>query len=106
MDYIEQYKLLVNGFKLITMFGMIAVDFILGIVMALYQKKFNWTCITDFLNTSVLGLVAGYYLVGVFALFEPTYSLAVPATWLIIEAKLVNDIVIKLKELGVTVFAK
>jgi ABC-type antimicrobial peptide transport system permease subunit len=101
LDLLNQYKALVDGIKLFTIFGMIALDLLLGIILALLSKTFDWTKLADFLDTDILKLVAGYYAVGFAALMEPTLVIAVLATWILLEAKLIADVVIKLEKLGV-----
>ncbi len=100
MDYVKAYLALVNGFKLTTIFGLITLDFVLGVVVAIFSQTFQWSKLASFLDTSVLSLVTGYLLVGVFAVIEPQYSASVWATWAIIEAKLVADCINKIKTLG------
>jgi hypothetical protein len=102
-DVLIQYKELVNGIKLVTIFGLIALDVILGIINSILDKTFDCNKISDFLGKDIIGLVIGYYAVGVFVLFEPSYSLAISATWVIIIAKLTAGIISKLKELGVNI---
>lgn len=100
-NYVQAYFNLINGVKLTTLFGLIGLDFILGVVIAILSKTFDWKKLADFLDTDVLKLAAGYFLVGFFALAEPSATAAVWATWAAIDAKLIADIVEKLKQLGV-----
>ncbi len=99
--FIAQYKSLIDGFKLVTLFGLIALDTLLGIILAVKDKSFAWSKLASFLNTSVLMMAGGYFLVGVLAVFEPSYKVVVPVTWGLLDAKLIADIVIKLKGMGV-----
>lgn len=106
MDYLAQYKGLVDGVKLITLFALILLDTLLGVILAVKKREFQWGRLAAFLNSSVLMMAGGYFLVGIFALFEPAYRAAVPLVWLALDAKLVADIVNKLKALGVPVSLK
>lgn len=103
MDFLNQYMALVNGVKLSTLFGLIALDFVLGVVVAIFNHTFQWSKLASFLDTDVLKLAAGYFLVGVFALMEPAAEGMVWATWAIIDAKLIADIVQKFKNLGIAI---
>jgi len=86
------------------MFGLIALDFVLGVTVALFDKKFKWSELATFLDTNVLRLAGGYFLVGMFAIAEPTIGMpAVTASWLIINATLLADCVSHFKELGVII---
>jgi len=102
-SFITQYKILIDGIKLTSLFGLIALDTILGITVAIKNKTFKWSNLTNFLDTSVLTMTGGYFLVGVFAVFEPTWQASVPVVWLALDAKLVADIVNKLKKMGVPI---
>ncbi len=106
MDLLKSFLSIVDGFKITTIFGMIVLDTILGIVVAIKNGVFDIHKIADFLDSSVMALVIGYYAVGVFVLMEPTYAIAVPATWLLIEAKLAADVIQKLRALGAPVEKK
>lgn len=104
MDYLKQYFALVNGVKLISMFGLIALDWVLGVSVAVWSGKFEWNKLATFLDTNVLRLAGGYFLVGVFAIAEPGLGIpAVTGTWLIIDATLIADCVNHFKELGVLI---
>jgi hypothetical protein len=103
MDIIKSYINLVNGYKLITLAILIALDTVLGIIVAIKGKTFKWNKLTSFLNTSVLQLVGGYFLVGIFAVAEPSVSAALIAVWALMDAKLLADIVAKFQALGITV---
>ena len=107
MDYVRQYIALINGIKLVTMFGLIGLDFVLGVVTAIASKKFEWNKLADFLDTNVLKLVGGYFLVGLFAFAEPGLAtVAITSTWAIINATLIADCINHFKELGVIIKKK
>ena len=100
---IDKFLGLVNGVKIITLFVLILVDFVLGVIVALKAGTFKLNKLASFLNTSVLGMVGGYFLVGVMATVEPSFTAAVMASWIAIDAALVAMIVNKLKALGLPV---
>ncbi len=97
---IEKFIGLVNGFKLISLLILISVDFILGVIVALKSGTFRLNKLASFLNTSVLGMVGGYFLVGIMAVVEPSFAITVTASWVAIDAALVAMIINKLKALG------
>jgi len=101
MDYINQFVALIDGVKLITLFALIFIDFILGVVVALKEGTFQLSKIGNFINTSVLGLVGGYFIVGAAATFEPQFASVVTATWLLLDATILGFITAKLSKLGV-----
>lgn len=100
-DLITQFISLVDGVKLIVLFGLIALDTLTGIFLSITNKTFSLTKIADFLNTSILGLVIGYYAIGIFATIKPEFAFAVPLTWAMIDAKLIADVIAKLRKIGV-----
>ena len=59
--------------------------------------------IASFLNTSVLGMVGGYFIVGVIATAEPSFETMVTASWAAIDAALLAMIINKLKALGLPI---
>jgi hypothetical protein len=101
--YIAEFIALVDGPKLLTLAGLITLDTILGIILAIKSKTFEFSKLASFLNTSVLMMAVGYAAVGVFAVIEPAYALAVPATWLLLDASLIAMIVTKLRAMGVPI---
>ena len=100
---IGKYIALVNGFKVITLLVLIIVDFVLGVIVSLKAGTFSFKKLASFLNTSVLGMVGGYFLVGVMATVEPSFTAVVTASWVAIDAALLAMIVNKLKALGIPV---
>jgi len=107
MDYVRQYIAIINGVKLLSMFGLIALDWILGVLVAVWAKEFKWSKLANFLDTDVLKLAGGYFLVGIFAIAEPgAGNVAVTATWVVIDAKLLADCVTHFKELGIAIKGK
>lgn len=100
----EQFVNMVDGFKLITLVVLIGVDFLMGVILALKSGTFDIKKIADFLNTSVLGMVGGYYLVGLAAVVHPdVMQPIVIASWVAIDAALIGMIVDKAQKLKLPV---
>lgn len=88
---------MVNGYKITTLIILIALDFLLGIIVAIKSGTFQWNKIAGFLNTSVLCMVGGYLIVGLFAALEPSFKAMVIMVWGILEVALFAGIVNKIK---------
>lgn len=99
IDYLN----LVGGWKVFTIIVLIVVDTLLGIILAVKNKKFSWSKIADFLNTSVLMMFGGYLILGIVGMAEFSLRAAVPAAMAVIDAKLIADIINKLKSFGLTI---
>ncbi len=97
----QDFIALVDGFKLLTLVVLIMADFVLGVIVALKAGTFQFAKIAQFLNTSVLAMVGGYFIVGVIAVFEPTWANIVPVTWGLMDVALLAGITGKLNALGV-----
>jgi hypothetical protein len=97
---IIQYLALVGGWKVITILGLITLDTILGIALAIINRAFAWSKIADFMNTSILMMFGGYLVLGIVGLAESSLQAAVPLSLAVIDAKLIADIVNKLKGCG------
>ncbi len=97
----EQFATIVNSGKLITIFGLIGIDTILGIIIAIKSHTFDWKKIANFLNTKVMGMVGAYYLIGFGATIDPNVSVNwVYGSFAAIDAALLAMIVEKVKKLG------
>ena len=103
MDILEKYLALIDGIKLSSLFGLIALDWVLGVVLAIFDKTFDWKKLANFLDTDVLKLAVGYFAIGLFALADPSLRVAVWTTWAAIDAKLLADLYAKFKKLGVVI---
>ena len=104
MDYVKKFLGLVNGVKLCTVLVLIVVDFILGVIVAIKEKTFQLSKLASFLNTTVLYLVGGYFLIGIVCVAEP--SIGEPliiSTWILLDATMIGSILAKAKKLGVPV---
>lgn len=103
MDYINEYLALVDGVKILTILALFAVDFVLGIVVAIKEKTFQLSKIAEFLNTSVLYFLGGYLLLGVAGVAEPSIgNELVVGAWILLDATMVGFILAKCKKLGLT----
>jgi hypothetical protein len=104
MQYIDQFLALVNGIKIVTILILIAVDLLLGIIIAIKEGTFQLSKIANFLNTSVLYFLGGYLLLGVAATAEPQWGAPMLiAAWLALDGTMVGFILAKLKKLGLPV---
>lgn len=99
----EQFISLVDGSKLLVILILIILDLLLGIIVAVKEGTFQLSKIANFLNTSVLYFVGGYFVVGLFAAIEPKYASLVTASWVLLDATMVGFILGKLKKLGLPV---
>lgn len=97
----QQYVALIDGFKLITLVVLILADFVLGVIVALKVGTFQFAKLAQFLNTTVLALMGGYFLVGLVALVEPSFKNIVVAAWGLLDVTLLAGITGKLGALGV-----
>lgn len=100
---IKEFISLVNGTKLAIMTLSILVDFILGVIVAVKEGKFELQKLADFVNTSVLYYIGGYFCVGILAVVDQKYAVLVTATFGIIEVTLVSSIFGKLKRIGIPI---
>lgn len=103
---LSQYLALVGGWKVLTIFILIGVDTLLGIILAIIKKQFAWSKLADFMNTSVLMMFGGYLVMGVVAMAETSLQVSVPVALAAIDAKLFADVINKIKSLGVVVTPK
>jgi hypothetical protein len=93
----------VGGWKVLTIFVLIVVDTILGIILAVKEKRFQWSRIADFINTSVLMMFGGYLVLGIVGMSNESLKAAVPGAMALIDAKLIADIVTKFRVMGLPV---
>lgn len=105
MDYFWQtFMNMVDGYKLITILVLIAIDFIMGVVIAIKNGQFELSKIANFLNTSVLYFLGGYLLIGVAATVSDSIGEeVVTAAWALLDATMVGFIISKAKQLGLPV---
>ena len=105
MDYFWQtFVNMVDGYKLITILALIAIDFVMGIIIAIKNGEFKLSKIAQFLNTSVLYFLGGYLVLGVAATADSTIGEnVVMAAWALLDATMVGFIIDKAKKLGLPV---
>lgn len=99
-DYVQTFKDLVNGPKLLALIALIFVDFVLGVILAIKAGAFAWSRLSNYLATDVLGLMGGYYVIGVAATFNPVLVPGLVASWAGIIASLLAMIITKGRKLG------
>jgi len=97
----ETFKSLVDGLKITTLVVLVILDFVLGIVVAAKKGKFSLAYFSNYLKTSVLYMVGGYFTVGLLATVDTTFVPAVTAAWIGLDAALIGMITAKLSDLGV-----
>ena len=103
MDFINQYLALIDGVKIVTILVLIAVDFLMGIIVAIKEKTFQLSRIGNFLNTSVLYFLGGYLVLGVAAIAESSVgNEVITGAWVLLNATIVGFILAKAKKLGMS----
>ena len=97
---IGAFAAVVDGIKLTTLGSLILANFALGVILAIKRKEFQWSYLYHFIDSDVLGLIGGYYILGFTALFRPEIIPAVWAAWAAIDLKLIVDLKDKIKAFG------
>jgi hypothetical protein len=100
-NLVNQYLSLIGGWKIVTILALICLDTLLGIILALKNRRFAWTRIADFMDTSVLMMFGGYLVLGIVGMAEAELQAAVPVSLAVIDTKLIADIINKLKDFGI-----
>lgn len=104
MDFVNQFIAMVDGGKILTILILIAVDFVLGVVVAIKEGNFQLSKIGNFLNTSVLYFLGGYLLLGAAATIEPQLGgTMITGAWVLLDATMIGFILAKAKKLGVPI---
>lgn len=102
--YWETFINMVDGPKIITILALIAIDFVMGVIVALKEGTFQLDKIANFLNTSVLYFFGGYLLLGVAATVEPGIGEGVViAAFALLDATMIGFILAKAKKLGLPI---
>ena len=101
--YMAQFIALVDGTKLLVLMALIAVNFILGLAVSIKTGTFRLKAIADFMVSRVLPYILGYFAVGIMAVVEPSWQVAVTITWGLIIIALVGSVIANLKEIGINV---
>jgi cytochrome bd-type quinol oxidase subunit 2 len=72
MDILTRFISLVDGYKTLVIVAFIMLDWILGMLVALLKTHdFQLEKIADYLNTDVVGMAVGYYVLGFVATLTP-----------------------------------
>jgi len=100
-QYLGQFILLANGTKLSILVGMILANFLLGVGVSIYTKKFRLKALGDFLLSRVVPYIFGYFAVVVLAIIQPAWEIAVTFVWGIIVVALVGVIFANFKAMGI-----
>jgi hypothetical protein len=104
MDFVNQYLALVDGVKILTILALFAVDFVLGIIVAVKEGNFQLSKIAEFLNTSVLYYLGGYLLLGVAGVAEPSIgNELIVGAWVLLDATMIGFILAKARKLGLSI---
>lgn len=101
MDYIQQFIGLVDGVKLTVLMALIVANFLTGMAVSIKSATFRLKELADMMTTRILPYILGYLAVGVVALVDQTWQVAVPVVWSIIILTLAGAIIQNLKELGI-----
>ena len=105
---VKQYWVLVGGSAAYLLLVLIAVDWILGIAVALFKNhNFSWHYLMHFFRSDVLWQFGSYLGFGALAVIAPATLPLIGVTWAgipwaTIDAVLIADIVAKWKALQVT----
>lgn len=105
LTIIKNYWALVGGWKIISIIALMGVDTIMGIILAIKNTTFKWTYLNSWLDTSVVKLLAGYFLLGAAMMATPELAqlITMSAVMAMIDAQLINDLRLKFQAFGITV---
>lgn len=99
----EQFISLVDGPKLIAIMVLVLVDFVLGIIVAIKKGEFQFEKIANFLNTSVLAYIGGYFLLGLVVTVHKELQPVLTGAYVALDAALIAGVLGKLKSLGIPI---
>lgn len=100
-NYVQQYISLVDGMKITVLMALIVANFLTGLAVSIKTATFRLKELADMMATRILPYVLGYLAVGVVALVDQAWQIAIPVTWGIIILTLAGAIIQNLKELGI-----
>lgn len=100
-SYINQFIGLVDGTKLVLLMALILANFIIGVAVSIYKKEFRLKMIADFMCSRILPYLVSYLAVGIVAVVEPSWTIAVTIVWGVIILALAGAILTNLKEIGI-----
>ena len=98
---VQQFVGLVDGVKLTLLMVLIGANFLTGLAVSIKTATFKLKELADMMTTRILPYILGYLAVGVVALVDQTWQVAIPIVWGIILLTLVGAIIQNLKELGI-----
>lgn len=99
--YIQQFVGLVDGVKLTLLMALICANFLTGLAVSIKASTFRLKELADMMTTRILPYILGYLAIGVVALVDQTWVLAITIVWGIILLTLAGAIIQNLKELGI-----
>lgn len=102
VDYLQQFVELVDGIRLSCLMVLIIANFLTGLAVSIKTSTFRLKELADMMTTRILPYVLGYMAVGVVALVDQTWLIAIPIVWGVILLTLVGAIIQNLKELGIS----
>jgi hypothetical protein len=103
MDFLRAYLAILDTRILITIGALILADFVLGVLVAIKNKVFEFSRLADFINTDVLFYMGGYFVVGFLAMLMPDFAAIVLGAAALIVVSLTAMVLTKLKALGLPV---
>lgn len=96
---LEQFLALVDGSKSTVILILIVVDLLAGIIVALKEGTFQFNKLANFLNTTVLCCVAGYYILGLIVMTHREFATLLLAAYGLLDVSLLAGIWAKLGKL-------
>jgi len=99
--YIQHFIELVDGIKLTTLMAFITANFLTGLAVSVKSGSFRLKELGLMMRDRIIPFILGYLAVGVVALVDATWQVAVPIVWGIIILTLAGAILQNLKELGI-----
>ncbi len=100
-SYVGQFVGLVDGLKLTLLLALICANFLTGLAVSIKTSTFRLKELADMMTSRILPYVLGYLAVGVVALVDRTWQVAILIVWGIIILTLAGAIIQNLKELGI-----
>ena len=105
------------GPQVTTLFALVAANFLLGLGVAIKEKKFEWAKVANLYLSDILPKIVGYVAVCIVVKFGaldhlgPNLSDAIgngllTAAWLAIVVSIGGDLLAKLAALGITIIKK
>lgn len=102
-NFLANFWALVDGGKTVTFLILFVVDFLAGVIVAIKAGTFAFNKLANCLSTTVFGLIAGYYLIGLMVTQDPAWQSILVGSYVLIIATMVANIGGKLKKLGLPI---